>query len=451
METIRIINFIITAIFVICYSYQFIYVPVSLWWQHREKKSAKMAGCGNGTRTGINTGNDTGTARSGDRTKDPKRYAVLICARNEEAVIGDLIDSINSQTYEGSVTTFVMADNCTDNTYKTAISHGAVAYTRRSDKYIGKGYAMETLLKEIKSDFPLGFDGYFIFDADNILAPDYIEEMHKCHLLGNDVITSYRNTKNYGDNWISSGYGLWFLREAMYLNYARCKLGSSAAVSGTGFFFSDSVLRDIGGWPFHLLTEDIEFTIDRVCKGRRIAFCRSAVFYDEQPTSLRQSFRQRMRWARGYIQVFRHYGKDLISETFHGNFAAFDMAMNIMPAFILSAISITCNLLYGISGAISGGDITIALWSLLETVINACAVLFVIGGVTLITEWKNIHAGTACKIFSAFSFPFFMLTYIPIAFTALFVDPGWKPIRHKATTSALMSEISRIETGKKIS
>ena len=175
METIRIINFIITAIFVICYSYQFIYVPVSLWWQHREKRAAKMAGCGNGTRTGINTGNDTGTARSGDRTKDPKRYAVLICARNEEAVIGDLIDSINSQTYEGSVTTFVMADNCTDSTYRTAISHGAVAYMRRSDKYIGKGYAMEALLKEIKNDFPLGFDGYFVFDADNILAPDYIE------------------------------------------------------------------------------------------------------------------------------------------------------------------------------------------------------------------------------------------------------------------------------------
>ena len=41
METIRIINFIITAIFAVCYSYQFIYVPVSLWMQHREKKAKK--------------------------------------------------------------------------------------------------------------------------------------------------------------------------------------------------------------------------------------------------------------------------------------------------------------------------------------------------------------------------------------------------------------------------
>ena len=241
METIRIINYIITVIFAVCYSYQFIYVPVSLWWQHREKN--------------IKNGSQDPSADTDGR--ELKKYAVLICARNEEAVIGDLIDSINRQTYSGRVTTFVMADNCTDRTYFTAIDHGAAAYTRRSKDLIGKGYALEALLKEIRRDFPEGFDGYFVFDADNILAPDYIEEMHKCHMEGNDIITSCRNTKNYGDNWISSGYGLWFLRESMYLNYSRHKLGSSAAISGTGFFFSGAVLKDIGTWRFHLLTEDI--------------------------------------------------------------------------------------------------------------------------------------------------------------------------------------------------
>ena len=158
-----------------------------------------------------------------------------------------------------------------------------------------------------------------------------------------------------------------------------------------------------------------------------------------------------MRWARGYIQVFRHYGKDLISEIFRGNFSAFDMAMNIMPAFLLTALSITCNLTYGIIGAIAGGDVTIALYSMFETVFNACALLFVLGSITLITEWKNIHARPSRKIFSAFSFPIFMLTYIPIAFTAMFVNPGWKPIQHKATTSALTSELLRRERTEKIS
>ena len=435
METIRIINFIITAIFAVCYSYQFIYVPISLWMQHKDKKNAKKADL------------------ASDLTSEEglKHYAVLISARNEENVIGQLIDSINNQTYKGGITTFVMADNCTDNTYSEAIRHGAVAYMRKSTTQIGKGYAVEALLKNIEKDYPEGFDGYFVFDADNILTPNYIEEMHKCHMQGNEAITSYRNIKNYGDNWISSGYGLWFLRESMYLNYTRHKIGASAAISGTGFFFSRSVLKDIGGWPFHLLTEDIEFTINRVCKGRKIAFCRSAVFYDEQPTSLKQSVTQRMRWARGYLQVFQKYGKDLIYEMFHGNFAAFDMTMNIMPAFILTALSILCNLAYGIIGAVTGNDIMIAIWSMGETVFNACAMLFALGVITLITEWKNIHAGTARKIFSVFSFPLFMLTYIPIAFAALFVNPGWKPIQHKATTSSLSAEFAQRQTSRKIS
>ena len=430
METIRIINFIITVIFALCYTYQFVYVPISLWMQHKDKKKK---------------------APAVQADEQLKHYAVLISARNEEQVIGQLLNSINNQTYKGDVTTFVMADNCTDDTYGEALRHGAVAYTRTSTTQIGKGYAMEALIKNIQRDYPEGFDGFFVFDADNILTPNYIEEMHKCHLEGNEAITSYRNIKNYGDNWISSGYGLWFLRETMYLNYTRYKIGASAAISGTGFFFSNSVLKDIGGWPFHLLTEDIEFTINRVCKGRKIAFCRTAVFYDEQPTSLKQSITQRMRWARGYIQVFRHYGKDLISEIFRGNFSAFDMAMNIMPAFLLTALSITCNLTYGIIGAIAGGDVTIALYSMFETVFNACALLFVLGSITLITEWKNIHARPSRKIFSAFSFPIFMLTYIPIAFTAMFVNPGWKPIQHKATTSALTSELLRKERTEKIS
>ncbi len=430
METIRIINFIITVIFALFYIYQFVYVPISLWMQHKDKKKK---------------------APAVQADEQLKHYAVLISARNEEQVIGQLLNSINNQTYKGDVTTFVMADNCTDDTYGEALRHGAVAYTRTSTTQIGKGYAMEALIKNIQRDYPEGFDGFFVFDADNILTPNYIEEMHKCHLEGNEAITSYRNIKNYGDNWISSGYGLWFLRETMYLNYTRYKIGASAAISGTGFFFSNSVLKDIGGWPFHLLTEDIEFTINRVCKGRKIAFCRTAVFYDEQPTSLKQSITQRMRWARGYIQVFRHYGKDLISEIFRGNFSAFDMAMNIMPAFLLTALSITCNLTYGIIGAIAGGDVTIALYSMFETVFNACALLFVLGSITLITEWKNIHARPSRKIFSASSFPIFMLTYIPIAFTAMFVNPGWKQIQHKATTSALTSELLRRERTEKIS
>ena len=103
---------------------------------------------------------------------------------------------------------------------------------------VGKGYALQTLLGHLEQDYPAGFDGYFVFDADNILDPDYIAAMNRTFSQGHDIVTSYRNSKNYGDNWISAGYALWFLRESRYLNHARSLLGTSCAVSGTGFLFS---------------------------------------------------------------------------------------------------------------------------------------------------------------------------------------------------------------------
>ena len=116
--------------------------------------------------------------------------------------------------------------------------------------------------------------------------------MNKTFSKGYRIITSYRNSKNFGTNWISAGYSLWFLREAKFLNNARMMLGTSCAVSGTGFLVSSEVIRERGGWNYHLLTEDIEFTVDTVIRGETIGYCAGAMLYDEQPTRFDQSWNQ---------------------------------------------------------------------------------------------------------------------------------------------------------------
>lgn len=163
-------------------------------------------------------------------TAAPHRFAVLIAARNEETVIGDLLDSLHAQDYDMSlITVFVIADNCTDRTAAIASEKGAVVYTRQNKQAVGKGYALEALLAHIKSDYPDGYDAYLVFDADNLLAPDFLTRMNESFSAGNEIITCYRNSKNYGSNWISAGYALWFLRESRFLYGAREALGSSCA------------------------------------------------------------------------------------------------------------------------------------------------------------------------------------------------------------------------------
>ncbi len=408
MEILQWINTLIGVIFFVCYAYQFFYIPIPWLRKAPPHKPIKM-----------------------------HHYAVLICARNEEAVIADLIHSIHAQTYTGPVDVFVMADNCTDKTAMIAQQAGAVVYERYNTELVGKGYALQTLLRYLERDYPQGFDGYFVFDADNLLAPDYVEHMNQTFSDGYDIITSFRNSKNYGDSWISAGYALWFLRESRYLNHARFLLGTSCAVSGTGFLFSRTVLEEMGPWPFHLLTEDIEFSICQIIRGRQIAFCPEAVLYDEQPTSFRQSWRQRERWAKGYLQVFYHYGRDLICGKGRRSFARFDMSMSIMPAFILSSLGLVCSIAMTVLALLSGSSLHLALWELAATVLRLYGIFFLIGAITTITEWHQIHTTTAKKILYLLTFPLFMFTFLPISLSVFFRKVEWKPIEHHLSAASM--------------
>ena len=408
--TLRTVNAVISALFFICYTYQFLYIPLVL-----AKKPKALAA----------------PARA-------HRYAVLIAARNEENVISGLLDSLRAQTYDMSlVTVFVAADNCTDSTAAIARAHGAVVYERFNQLNVGKGYALDFLLQHIGADYPAGFDGYFVFDADNILAPDYIERMNEMFSNGHEIITSYRNSKNFRGNWISAGYALWFLRESRYLNGARTRLGSSAAVGGTGFLFSQRILNESHGWRFYLLTEDIEFSVYHILRGEKIAICESAVLYDEQPTDFRQSCRQRLRWAKGYVQVFLRYGGQLLRGAARGSWSCFDISMSILPAFILTSLCLLANITLTVLGLMQGAGVWFALRSLLECLGSILATLLVLGGITTATEWHRIHATTAQKLVYTLTFPLFMLTYLPISLAALFMKVEWKPIHHSVRLSAV--------------
>ena len=410
MELLETLNKVVGILFALCYAYQFLYVPVSLLLREKEKPPVRE--------TGRN------------------RYAALICARNEERVIGDLIDSLKGQTYPAErLDVYVMADNCSDGTAALAASRGATVYERTDRSRVGKGYALGKLLRDLDRDVPEGYDGYFVFDADNVLEPDYVEQMDRTFCRGYEAVTGYRNSKNYGDNWISAGYALWFLRESRFLQYPRYLVGSSCSVTGTGFLFSRKMKEETGGWPFTLLTEDLEFSVDRILAGERIGFCRNAVLYDEQPVGFRQSWDQRMRWSRGYLQVLGKYGGRLFRGMGKGSFSCFDVTMSILPAFILSAFSVVCNLLLGLQEAFRGGNAWIALRSALSLFGGMYGVLFVLGALTVATEWKRIRTTPWKKILYAFTFPLFMATYVPIAMVSLFRDTYWKPIEHRVTAA----------------
>ena len=428
MKTINTINSILYIALTVLYFYQFIYIVIALIGDKKKKLDTYEA-------------------------KKLHKFAFIIAARNEQAVIGNLINSIKQQNYPAElIDVIVVADNCTDDTAQIAREHGAICYERFNNMLVGKGYALDYCFNKIVEQFGdyTAYDGYFIFDADNVIDKNYVKEMNKVFDRGYNVITSYRNSKNYDTNWITSGYSLWFIREAKYLNNPRMVLKTSCAVSGTGFLVNSSIIKKNNGWKFNLLTEDIQFSVVNILEGEKIGYCESAMFYDEQPTTFKQSWNQRMRWSKGFYQVMFRYGRELIAMMFKKRemfVSCYDMFMTLAPATLLSIGCILLNLIFLAYGAADVHMLRRILPGTLGSIafagVNFYLLMFSIGFITLVTEWNKILAPANKKIKSLFTFPLFMITYVPISLVALVKKVEWKPIAHSISKSVEEIELQQ--------
>lgn len=371
------------------------------------------------------------------KAKKKHTYAFVIAAHNEEPVIGNLVKSIVTQRYDGEIGCFVVADNCTDETAQRAREAGATAWERDDLVRKGKSWALDYAFSRIIDDFGEKYEAFIIMDADNIIAPDYVDIMNDTFDAGYLVSTSYRNSKNFDSSWVSSAYATWFLREARYLNNARMMSGTSCAISGSGWMVSAAIVRGMHGWRFHTLTEDIQFSTFCCANGIQIGFS-PAEFFDEQPVTFKASWIQRMRWTKGFYQVFFSYFGNLV----HGmavdhRFASYDMLMTIAPGMLLSLLSVLVNSTYLLVGWLSHGffatdtEIMMCLGSMMMTFGSIYITFFILGLITTISERERIHTRKKWRLFTnVFTFPIFMLSYVPISVAALFKKVEWVPTKH---------------------
>ena len=364
-------------------------------------------------------------------------YAFVIAAHNEEAVIGNLVESIFAQDYPRELMdVFVVCDACTDDTHAVAEAAGATVWDRNDLARRGKSWALDYAFDRILNDYDGAYEAFVVMDADNLVAPDYISVMNQAFDAGYLVCTGYRNSKNFDSSWISSAYALWFLREAKFLNNARMMSGTSCAISGSGWMVSERIVRGMHGWDFHTLTEDIQFSTFCCANNVQIGYA-PAEFFDEQPITLKASWTQRMRWTKGFYQVFFSYGRDLAKGITRGQFASYDMLMTIAPGMILTLLSFSVNATYLVIGSLSHGffatqaELDMCTGSLIMTFVSLYVTFFLLALITTVSERSHIHAKKRWRVVTnLFTFPIFMMTYIPITVAALFKKVEWIPTKH---------------------
>ena len=365
------------------------------------------------------------------------RFMAIIPAHNEEAVVANLVESLKNQTYNKELyDIYVIADNCTDNTARVARDAGAIVYERFDETKKTKGYALNWFLQQkIKENAP--YDAFFVFDADNIVDKNFIKNMNKKLCQGEDVVQGYRDIKNPSDNWITAGYAIFYWQMHRFYHLARYNIGLSPLLNGTGFMVKFDVIKP-QGWDTETLTEDIEFSLKRIIKGKKLGWATDAIVYDEQPTGFRQSWSQRSRWTVGHIQCIKKYTKDLAIAAKENkkmiNIDGLFYIVGSIPMFIITMLLLFSNFVMYNSSAITSAEL---IKNILFYLLPTFVLPIFVGMFAMWLDGRKIKPmakGLLC-------YPLFLLTWIFINFKCLFIrNTSWEKIDH--VRSIKISDVS---------
>ncbi|AEJ44511.1 glycosyltransferase family 2 protein [Alicyclobacillus acidocaldarius] len=360
-----------------------------------------------------------------------KRFAVIIPAHNEECVIGPLLESLKRQTYPAHLyDVHVIADNCTDGTAERARAHGAIVHVRENRAEQGKGYAIEWMLSRLK-EMGARYDAIVMFDADNLVHPDFLSIMNDHLCSGDRVIQGYLDTKNPFDSWISVSLAISYWFDNRLWQYARARLHLPCTLGGTGLCIDYPLLQEMG-WKATGLTEDLEFGIRCVRRGIIPVWAHDARVYDEKPTSFAASFRQRLRWQQGHFQCAREHLIPMFLEGLRErNLAKIDMAIYLfqpMRSMLLFVGAMIVVGLHYLSPDPTDAASNPAALMVTNLWVAVNVILFLEVPLALLLERVNWRAYFALPLL-----PFFLWTWGPVTLQAYFTRSNrtWYHTVHK--------------------
>lgn len=350
------------------------------------------------------------------------RFAIIIPARNEEKVVGNLIDSLKKQNYPKDLyDIFVIPNNCNDKTEQIAMQKEAKVI-KCTIPVKSKGDVLRYTFNYLKSS---NYNAYIIFDADNIVHPEFLGKANDAVLDGYNIAQGYRESKNPENSWISNCYSLHYWIQNIFLNKVRMNANWSSFINGTGVIISKDFIEK-HGYNVETMTEDIELSVQCALKKEKIAFVQEAITYDEQVTSLKDSLKQRLRWSIGTIQCLMRYGKKLIKVK---SITSVDMLF-----FLLAPLAQVAGILVFIAhltlGIITNTQINYISKGI--SIILCYSTSIIISVITLKLSNKSIIK----NIKGILTYPVFLFTWIPLNVIALFKRKyKWKQIKHTKIVS----------------
>lgn len=269
-----------------------------------------------------------------------KDYAIIVTAYQQTTLIPSVVDSLLKLNYDNYLV-YIVADNCD------------ISELNFNNKHIMVFRPEEVLSSNTKShfyaikNFKRDHEYLTIIDSDNLVDPEYLNELNRFFEKDYIAVQGLRKAKNLNTNYAR-------LDEAgdMYYRFIDRKLlfeaGSSASLAGSGMAFKTSFYREcleflnIEGAGF-----DKVLQMEILNRGKVIAFAEKAIVYDEKTSKSNQLVNQRARWINTWFKYAGNGIKLVKTGIINLNWNQFlcGLVFSRPPLFIIGSLMALCVLL----------------------------------------------------------------------------------------------------------
>lgn len=268
-------------------------------------------------------------------SQDLPFFSLLASAKNEEAVIGNLVKNLCQIDYPSDLfEVWIVDDNSSDRTSEVLTllkqKYPQLKTLRRGDEAQGgKSGALNQVLALTKGDI-IG-----VFDADAQVPADVLRSLVPVFQQPKIGAVQLRKAiANASENWWTSGQSAemaldWCLQDL------RIRVGGVGELRGNGQFVRLAALKDCGGWNEQTITDDLDLTIRLHLCQWDIACLNFPAVQEEGVVTAKQLWHQRNRWAEGGFQRYLDYWNLLLSGRM-GFLKTFDASLFYINQYLLT-------------------------------------------------------------------------------------------------------------------
>lgn len=238
-------------------------------------------------------------------------YSIIVPLFHEANVLADIVASLQGIDYPASkLDVLLVLESVDHDTQAAARTLDLPAYMR---VLVVPDTGPRTKPKALNYALAMARGSYVVvYDAEDEPEPDQLRlalAMFRNARPGLACVQAQLNLYNAEMSWLTRQFTLEYTALFDAILPALAWLGLPVPLGGTSNHFPLAVLKDLGGWDAHNVTEDADLGIRIARQGGRVAVLRSTT-YEEAPPSFRIWLGQRTRWLKGFMQTWLVHMRD---------------------------------------------------------------------------------------------------------------------------------------------